>query len=318
MAPAKEQKQPFWLGGAAASMAACFTHPLDQTKYRMQVQASRTNILRALYGYASRDGVRALWAGLSASILRQSTYSTTRFGLYNYLVQETRRMSGKDTLTTPYVILCSGLAGGIAGMVGNPTEVVLVRMCADGAKPLANRFMYTNALNALHRIFREEGMKTFSRGLGPNIMRSVLMNVSQIATYSSAKSYLQNTMKFRDGTPLHICASLMAGTVATTVCAPADVLKSRLQSTTASGPDKQTITQVIRNSLKTEGPRFLMRGWTPAWLRLTPNTILMFIFIEQLQGLVNSFMLIPPRLPDTLHALQVGSLHADLDPGKEI
>jgi dicarboxylate transporter 10 len=35
-----------------------------------------------------------------------------------------------------------------------------------------------------------------------------------------------------DGVPVHIAASLIAGTVATTVCAPADVLKSRLQSAT--------------------------------------------------------------------------------------
>lgn len=267
-------------------MAACFTHPLDQTKYRMQVQASRTNIVRALYGFASRDGIRSLWTGLSASILRQSTYSTTRFGL------------------TPSIILCSGLAGGIAGMIGNPTEVVLVRMCADGAKLPTQRFLYANAFEAMQRIFREEGMKTFSRGLGPNVMRSVLMNVSQIATYSSAKSYLQDTTKLRDGTPLHILASLMAGTVATTVCAPADVLKSRLQSTVAMGSGRQSIIQVVRHSLKMEGPGFLMRGWTPAWLRLTPNTILMFIFMEQLQRLVDSFAPISPRLSNTLHALQ--------------
>lgn len=189
-------------------------------------------------------------------------------------------------------------------MIGNPTEVVLVRMCADGAKLPTQRFLYANAFEAMQRIFREEGMKTFSRGLGPNVMRSVLMNVSQIATYSSAKSYLQDTTKLRDGTPLHILASLMAGTVATTVCAPADVLKSRLQSTVAMGSGRQSIIQVVRHSLKMEGPGFLMRGWTPAWLRLTPNTILMFIFMEQLQRLVDSFAPISPRLSNTLHALQ--------------
>jgi len=37
-------------------------------------------------------------------------------------------------------------------------------------------------------------------------------------------------IQLSDGVPVHIAASLIAGTVATTVCAPADVLKSRLQS----------------------------------------------------------------------------------------
>jgi len=56
--------------------------------------------------------------------------------------------------------------------------------------------------------------------------------------YTSAKRALlsNDIVKLSDGVPVHIAASLAAGTVATTVCAPADVLKSRLQSaTSASG-----------------------------------------------------------------------------------
>jgi solute carrier family 25 (mitochondrial dicarboxylate transporter), member 10 len=123
MSAAKKGQQPFWLGGAAASMAACFTHPLDQTKYRMQVQASKQNIVRALVGYAGRDGVFSLWSGLSASLLRQSTYSTARFGVYNYLAQQAKELSGTKQLSLGSTITCAGLAGGIAGVIGNPTEV---------------------------------------------------------------------------------------------------------------------------------------------------------------------------------------------------
>ncbi len=82
---------------------------------------------------------------------------------------------------------------------------------------------------------------------------------------------------------MHIAASLAAGTVATTVCAPADVLKSRLQSapsingkapvgklneTFDSADDVQGLVRIFVTSLKNEGPGFLMKGWTPAWLRL--------------------------------------------------
>jgi len=60
-------------------------------------------------------------------------------------------------------------------------------MCADGAKPAAERFGYKNAIEGIVRIARENGIGTFSRGLIPNIVRSVLMNVSQIATSVSNK-----------------------------------------------------------------------------------------------------------------------------------
>ncbi|CZR51312.1 probable dicarboxylate carrier protein [Phialocephala subalpina] len=279
-------QQPFWLGGASASMAACFTHPLDRTKYCMQVLASKQPMLKAMHTFAVRDGIPSLWSGLSASILRQTTYSTARFALYDVLARQLQqRRDGKLSATD--TIACAGVAGGLAGMIGNPTEVVLVRMCSDGVKDAKQRYRYPNALSGLVRIGREEGLGAFTKGLGPNIVRSILMNVSQIAVYSSAKRQLlsNNFVKLSDGVPVHIAASLIAGTVATTVCAPADVLKSRLQNAATAKGETPGLVKILATSLKNEGPRFLMKGWTPAWLRLAPNTVLMFIFMEQLQRL---------------------------------
>ncbi|KAK4111671.1 mitochondrial carrier [Canariomyces notabilis] len=265
MAGQKQSKQPFWLGGAAASMAVCFTHPLDLTKYRMQVLQTRAPMLSTLYKFATRDGIISLWSGLSASILRQSTYSTARFGLYSILSRQLQQRTGNPKLSTTSTIVCAGVAGGLAGMVGNPTEVVLVRMCADAAKPSAERFRYSDAITALCRITEEEGLRVFGRGLSANVVRSVLMNISQIAPYSAAKRILLSRTQLRDDIRTHALASLFAGTVATTACAPADVLKSRIQSASKGS----SVLHVVRDGLSKEGPGFLMKGWTPAWLRLT-------------------------------------------------
>ncbi|KAH7418618.1 mitochondrial dicarboxylate transporter [Cadophora sp. MPI-SDFR-AT-0126] len=280
-------QQPLWLGGASASMAACFTHPLDRTKYCMQVLSSKQPMLKALQTFAIRDGIRSLWSGLSASILRQTTYSTARFALYDILARQVQQRTGQK-LTAGSTVVCAGLAGGLAGMLGNPTEVVLVRMCADGVKSPSQRYLYSNAVSGLIRIGREEGLGAFTKGLGPNIVRSILMNVSQITVYTSAKRQLlaNRLMPFSDGVPVHIAASLVAGTVATTVCAPADVLKSRMQSAASAEGKSPGLVRIVRDSLRNEGPGFLMKGWTPAWLRLAPNTVLMFLFMEQLQRLV--------------------------------
>ncbi|KAF5245765.1 hypothetical protein FAUST_1552 [Fusarium austroamericanum] len=271
MAPDKKTKEPFWLGGAAACMAVCFTHPLDQTKYRMQVLKSNSSMLNVLYRFAARD----------ASILRQGSYSTARFGFHTYFSDKLRGYTGKQ-LSVTQNIACAGVAGGVAGLVGNPAEVVLVRMCADGAKAPGQQFGYNHALDALARIYSEEGMRAFWKGLAPNIARSALMNVSQIATYASAKQYLVSN-GFGDDVKTHAISSLAAGTMATTICAPADVLKSRMQSNAG----KEGLAQVLRAGLREEGPRFLMRGWTPAWLRLTPHTVLTFVFMEKLRQLTS-------------------------------
>lgn len=90
----------------------------------------------------------------------------------------------------------------------------------------------------------------------------------------------------KDDIKTHSLASLAAGTVATTICAPFDVLKSRIQAASAVGGSSvskltillpgtaftdnlKSISSVISAGLREEGPRFLMKGWTPAWLRLT-------------------------------------------------
>lgn len=84
--------------------------------------------------------------------------------------------------------------------------------------------------------------------------------------YTSAKRLLLANTSMQDDVKTHMLSSLIAGTVATTICAPADVLKSRIQS---GGGGGSSLLQVLSLGLKQEGPLFLMKGWTPAWLRLT-------------------------------------------------
>lgn len=69
---------PFWLGGAAACVAACFTHPLDVTKTRMQTAKARQGLVVSFLGAAKSEGIMSLYTGLSASLLRQMTYSVVR------------------------------------------------------------------------------------------------------------------------------------------------------------------------------------------------------------------------------------------------
>jgi len=44
---------------------------------------------------------------------------------------------------------------------------------------------------------------------------------------------------------------------------------------------------VIRASLAKEGPMFMFKGWLPAWTRLQPTTILIFLTLEQLKNVVD-------------------------------
>lgn len=63
------------------------------------------------------------------------------------------------------------------------------------------------------------------------------------------------------------------------VCIPADVLKSRLQ-TAPEGKYPDGIRGVLREILRTEGPKALFRGFVPIMLRAFPANAACFMGVE--------------------------------------
>ena len=168
----------------------------------------------------------------------------------------------------------SGFLGGIAG---NPADILNVRMQNDAALPAADRRNYKNALDGLVRMFREEGVASLFRGVWPNSARAVLMTASQLASYDIFKKELLIYTNLGDNLYTHFTASLMAGFVATTVCSPVDVIKTRIMSTKTKESMMALLTRITRQ----EGWGWMWRGWLPSFVRLGPHTIATFMFLEQ-------------------------------------
>ena len=61
--------------------------------------------------------------------------------------------------------------------------------------PAAERRGYTSVFNALSRIISEEGLFTLWRGCGPTVVRAMVVNAAQLASYSQAKQGLVSTGK---------------------------------------------------------------------------------------------------------------------------
>lgn len=86
----------------------------------------------------------------------------------------------------------------------------------------------------LSSIVRErQGRLMLDSGM-ENGAKSLLANASY-ARYTAAKRALLANTSLQDDVKTHMLSSLVAGTVATTICAPADVLKSRVQAASKSG-----------------------------------------------------------------------------------
>lgn len=170
--------------------------------------------------------MRALYSGLSAGLLRQATYTTTRLGTYTFLNEKYKTSTGKqpNVLVSMGLGVCAGITG---SFVGNPAEISLIRMTADGKLPLDQRRNYTSVINAIARMVREEGVLTLWRGCIPTMGRAAVVNAAQLSSYSQAKRVLLNTGKFNEGISLHFVASMISGLVTTIASMPVDIAKTR-------------------------------------------------------------------------------------------
>ena len=83
------------------------------------------------------QGVLALYSGLSASLLRQLTYSTTRFAIYN-VAKQTVAPNGEKIPFFQSLLMAAG-AGACGGFIGTPGDMVNVRMQNDVKLPPEQR-----------------------------------------------------------------------------------------------------------------------------------------------------------------------------------
>ncbi|XP_034146427.1 mitochondrial 2-oxoglutarate/malate carrier protein [Esox lucius] len=279
----------FLFGGLAGMGATVFVQPLDLVKNRMQLSGQGGKVreyktsFHALASILKNEGLGGIYTGLSAGLLRQATYTTTRLGIYTVLFE---KMTGQDG-TPPNFLMKAVIgmtAGAIGAFVGTPAEVALIRMTADGRLPTDQRRGYSNVFNALVRITKEEGVTTLWRGCIPTMARAVVVNAAQLASYSQSKQALIETGYFVDGIFLHFCASMISGLVTTAASMPVDIVKTRIQNMRMidGKPEFRNGLDVLAKVIRNEGFFSLWKGFTPYYARLGPHTVLTFIFLEQM------------------------------------
>lgn len=269
----------WYFGGMASACAACCTHPLDLLKVQLQTQQGEkvkatTLVIRIL----KNDGITGLYNGLTASLLRQLTYSLTRFAIYD----TAKKQLVKDNQPMPFYqkVLLAGFAGASGGVVGTPADLVNVRMQNDNKLPMDQRRNYKHALDGLYRVYRDEGTPRMFNGVTMASSRAVFVTIGQLACYDQIKSILLHTTFFEDNLITHFSASVLAGTIATFLTMPLDVMKTRMMN---AEPGKYKNILSCALDISKNGPLGFFKGFMPAFVRLGPHTVCTFIFYEQIR-----------------------------------
>ncbi|XP_047328162.1 mitochondrial uncoupling protein 5-like [Impatiens glandulifera] len=305
-------------GGIASVIAGCSTHPLDLIKVRMQLQGEGhvKQQLRPAFAYNSvggaatlisappkvgpvsvgikifqTEGVAALFSGVSATVLRQTLYSTTRMGLYEILKEKWSDPSSGN-LPLGRKIAAGLFAGGIGAAVGNPADLAMVRMQADGRLPVSQRRNYKSVFDAITQMSKQEGIASLWRGSSLTVNRAMIVTASQLASYDQVKEMILQNGVMKDGLGTHVSASFAAGFVAAVASNPIDVIKTRVMNMKVEPGMRPPYNGALDCALKTvqaEGPMSLYKGFIPTISRQGPFTVVLFVTLEQVRKLLKDF-----------------------------
>jgi len=221
-----------------------------------------------------------MFSGLVPGLQRQLINSGLRVGLYAPVRDMiTGPLKPGQNPTLLQKILAGMTTGGIAISFANPTDVVKIRMQAQGRLPPEQR-PYKGSMDCYSKIMAKDGITGFWVGWGPNVARNAIINAAELASYDQFKQYA-----LRAGMPnniwTHILCAFGAGFMAVLCGSPMDVIKTRLMNKT---PGQSTsFVGIIPEILFKEGPLAFYKGFQANFLRLGSWNVAMFVALEQIK-----------------------------------
>ncbi|XP_013388976.1 mitochondrial substrate carrier family protein ucpB-like [Lingula anatina] len=297
-----EQAWRFALAGTSNMCAAAVTNPIDVIKIRMQLDNELTKgggsvfkdryyqgFLKGGVRIVHDEGVRGLYKGLPASLMREGSYSTIRLGAYEPMK---KLFGATDPAHTPlWKKICAGaVSGSIGSAIATPTDLVKVRMQAEGKLKTGQSARYNSTLSAFSDIAAVEGVRGLWTGVGPTVQRAAILTATQIPTYDHTKHTLLNSGLMTEGIPLHITSSMVAGFMTAVTTSPVDVVKTRVMNQKKMegkhGHLYKSSWDCVVKTVRSEGILGLYKGFFPNWMRIGPHTIVTFFIFEQLRKAV--------------------------------
>lgn len=230
------------------------------------------------------EGLTAFYAGFPAAMLRQASYGGLCFAAYPAIRDALN--PAEEAKDAPFwTRLAAGAsAGGAASAMANPTDVVKVRLQADGRLRLAGgEPRYQGTLHAFRSIWSTEGgLLAFYKGCLPNVQRAVVVNGAGIAAYDHSKQTAQRILGEGDSLSARFLAALVGGVTTALVGCPFDVLKTRMMNQHKTKPLYTNVVDCAMSVVRIEGVTALWKGLLPVYVRQAPFNMLNYLILEQL------------------------------------
>ncbi|KAK7929896.1 hypothetical protein WMY93_006291 [Mugilogobius chulae] len=156
------------LGAGARSVAGICMLPFTVIKTRFESGCyNYVSVVGAVRSMYKTEGIRALFSGLTATLLRDAPFS----GIYVMFYSQTKRSLPQEVASSPYAPLvnfsCGVVAGVMASLATQPADVVKTHIQVSPS--------HWRTVDAIHYIYNENGVRGFFRGAVPRSLRRTLM-----------------------------------------------------------------------------------------------------------------------------------------------
>ena len=195
-------------GSTAEFMGSLVFVPSELVKCRFQTQSqtmdgSRMKTFQAFCQVARSDGIRGLFRGYSATMVRDIPYSMTQFLLYEVLkksvlkrkIEQLRQTQDFDIQKVKLgfieSILVGGTAGAVAASLTNPIDVVKTRLQTSPSYKGGFLSMFSN-------IKQNEGWGGFFRGVTPRVLwvtlsTGIMFSVFEFISHNLTEMWLDES-----------------------------------------------------------------------------------------------------------------------------
>uniref|UniRef100_A0A7S1L1P9 Mitochondrial carrier protein n=1 Tax=Neobodo designis TaxID=312471 RepID=A0A7S1L1P9_NEODS len=272
-----------WMHGAAGITAGAVSmtmfYPLDLIRTRLHAQTGDTGSkLRGAKKIFADEGIRGLYRGVKIAVASHSIGWGMYLTVFRTFQQAFARSNG-DSSAGDFLAACC--AAVFTATLVTPLNVLKTR------SQLREDKQKSGALKRLRAIVASEGPGAILKGVGPQILLSTHTTI-QVALYECAKRRLWG----KDDAPMLgvACVSGLSKAVASTVCNPLEVCRTRLQDRRNFGnPDYANMSSAFRTIWRNEGVRGLYRGVTVNVMRVIPTTVCAFVLYEKVVAGIHSF-----------------------------
>lgn len=313
-------QQQMMSSGAGAMVVSLFMTPLDVVKIRLQSQ-ERTNgdppvraihtqqeicdckwfnrpkyfsgTTDALVKIARTEGISSLWSGLSPTLVLAVPTTVIYFTMYEQLKMkiDTHRRTYVKTDTgiieeTPkWVSLASGgLARWAAVTLVNPLELVRTKM-------QSKKMPWSDVMKCLRELVQTQGLRGLWNGYTATLLRDVPFSALYWPLYEQCKAIMNLYTSNRDSFLVNFGSGAVAGSVASTVTLPFDVIKTIKQIEMGEkdimgvkpGRSRSNMT-IAKELVREQGPKGLFAGLVPRLLKVAPACAIMISSYEFCKG----------------------------------